>query len=100
MCEKRVQAPLSRRERRLGQRSQSPFFATLSFSDPRCPAFSLTPVVEQPDWSRVKELFERALPVPAAEREQFLQASGEDAETIAEVRSLLAVYEEAPEFLE
>ncbi len=48
----------------------------------------------------MKGLFERALPVPAAEREQFLQASGEDAETIAEVRSLLAVYDEAPEFLE
>ncbi len=64
------------------------------------PALSLTPVVEQSDWRRVKDLFERALCVPHAEREQFLEANGGDTDTIAEVRSLLAVYEEAPEFLE
>ncbi len=52
-----------------------------------------------PEWSRVKELFEAALRLPAAEREAFLAAE-QDAALRAEVRSLLSVYDQSPDFLE
>jgi len=52
------------------------------------------------DWRRVKELFDAALTVPAAKRETFLKSQDSGAEVLAEVRSLLLVYEGSPEFLE
>jgi hypothetical protein len=56
--------------------------------------------VDHPDWRRVKDLFESALRLREAERDAFLESSGADPGMIAEVRSLLEVYEEAPGFLE
>ncbi len=56
--------------------------------------------MNSPEWSRVKELFEAALKLPAAERDSLLVSQDEDACVIAEVRSLLSVYEESPDFLE
>ncbi|HEV7491836.1 MAG TPA: protein kinase [Rhodanobacteraceae bacterium] len=42
------------------------------------------------DWARVKALFARALEVPEAEREQWaIEQCGDDANTLAELRSLL-----------
>lgn len=56
--------------------------------------------MKPPQWDRVKDLFEAALRLPQAERESFLEKQAAEAEIVAEVRSLLAVYEEAPDFLE
>ena len=52
------------------------------------------------DWNRVKDLFDAALQLPPAEQGPFLEAQTDDAEILAEIRSLLAVYEESPQFLE
>ncbi len=57
-------------------------------------------MVESSEWNRVKDLFGRALSVAQAERRRFVEANGGGAGTIAEVLSLLAVYEEARNFLE
>jgi serine/threonine protein kinase len=56
----------------------------------------MTPV----DWTRLKGLFEEALQLPPAERELFLVSRTANPAMLAELRSLLAVYEESPEFLE
>jgi tetratricopeptide (TPR) repeat protein len=56
--------------------------------------------VKTPGWSSVKRLFEEALKLPAAERGAFLTAQNEDEGVLAEVRSLLSVYEESPDFLD
>ncbi len=52
------------------------------------------------DWSRLKELFEQALRVEPAGRDSFLRAQTADPDVLAELRSLLVVYEKSPEFLE
>ncbi len=52
------------------------------------------------EWQGVKDLFEAALRRPPAERDSFLTAQAVDAAIVAEVQSLLSVYEEAPDFLE
>lgn len=52
------------------------------------------------DWVRVKELFEAALRISGTERYEWVAAHCGDANTGREVRSLLAVYEEDPQFLE
>jgi serine/threonine-protein kinase len=49
-------------------------------------------------WSRIESLFDAALDVPPAERAQFLEARCDDPAVRAEVESLLAAREEAPEF--
>ena len=51
------------------------------------------------EWTRIKELFEAALLLPAPERSAFLAAQSEPP-ILDEVRSLLSVYEDAPGFLE
>ncbi len=51
-------------------------------------------------WNQVKDLFDQALRVPPAERDSFLRSHTEDSVILAETRSLLAVYEESPDFLE
>lgn len=51
-------------------------------------------------WKQAKELFSAAVALAAPEREPFLQAQTESSETITEVRSLLATYEESPDFLD
>jgi tetratricopeptide (TPR) repeat protein len=56
--------------------------------------------VKPEDWARVKELFEEALRLPPAERSALVAARTDDPEVAAEVRSLLSVYEQSPEFLE
>lgn len=56
--------------------------------------------MKPPVWSGVKDLFEAALRLPPAERDPFLDSQNHEAEVLAEVRSLLTVYEEAPDFLE
>ena len=52
------------------------------------------------DWARIKDLFEEALQVPQAERSAFVAAKAGSPEVLAEVQSLLSVYEESPGFLE
>ncbi len=52
------------------------------------------------DWGRLKELFEQALRVAPGERDFFLRALTGDPDILAELRSLLGVYEQSPEFLE
>jgi len=52
------------------------------------------------DWNRVKDLFDRALGFPPAERAAFVASQAIGPEILAEVRSLLTAYEESPEFLE
>ena len=52
------------------------------------------------EWARVKDLFEGALPLADAERERYLAEQADAAEIVEEVRSLLATYEDLPEFLE
>lgn len=51
-------------------------------------------------WQRVGELFEQALALPAADRETFLSALGDDDDVKREVRSLLSAHEQAEGFLE
>jgi serine/threonine-protein kinase len=56
--------------------------------------------MEDGRWRQVRELFERALPLSAAEREELLMvAAGGDAELGDEVRSLLAAEARAGDFL-
>jgi tetratricopeptide (TPR) repeat protein len=52
------------------------------------------------DWKRLKDLFEQALRVEPAGRDSFLRAQTADRDDLAELRSLLDVYERSPEFLE
>jgi eukaryotic-like serine/threonine-protein kinase len=52
------------------------------------------------EWTQVKELFEAALLIPAAQREEWLAAHCGDEGIRREVRSLLFVYEREPGFLE
>ncbi len=52
------------------------------------------------DWNRLKDLFEQALRVEPTVRDSFLRAQTEDPDVLAELRSLLIVYEKSPEFLE
>src|SRR5512142_2829685 len=52
------------------------------------------------DRERVKLLFEEARRLPDGARSMFLAARAEDASVLAEVDSLLRVYESAPDFLE
>jgi len=51
-------------------------------------------------WQRIKSLFERALDLPPAEREAFLDAAGESPSVAAEVRKLLAGDAAAGSFLQ
>jgi eukaryotic-like serine/threonine-protein kinase len=52
------------------------------------------------EWTRAKKLFEEALLIPAAQREEWLAAHCADEVILQEVRSLLSVYDESPGFLE
>ena len=52
------------------------------------------------EWARTKELFEAALLVPFAQRDEWLGAHCGDGVIRREVSSLLAVYEQEPHFLE
>ena len=52
------------------------------------------------DWDRLKLLFERALAVPPEDRGRFLDAQSLDPAILTELRSLLEVHEDSPEFLE
>jgi tetratricopeptide (TPR) repeat protein len=52
------------------------------------------------DWKRAKELFSAAIALDEPERGSYLDAQPESKEVIAEVRSLLAAYQESPDFLE
>ncbi len=52
------------------------------------------------DWGRVKDLFDAALRMPPAERGAFVNSQTTDEEMRAELRSLLEVYEQSPEFLD
>ncbi len=52
-----------------------------------------------PEWGKVKELFEAVRRLPAGERESLLAAEPDGA-VRAEVRSLLSVYDQSPDFLE
>jgi serine/threonine-protein kinase len=52
------------------------------------------------DWRRAKELFSAALELPEASREEFLSAQPDAPAVIAEARSLLAHYNDSPDFLE
>ena len=53
------------------------------------------------DWGRVREIFEAALPLPAAERDAFLdQACAGHHQLRQEVASLLAAHEGAGDFIE
>lgn len=56
--------------------------------------------MKPPEWDGVKDLFEAALRLPPGERDTFLANQNVEAGIVAEVRSLLAVYEEVPAFLE
>ncbi len=51
-------------------------------------------------WDLVKTLFDDALALPPPQREPFLTSCHAAPAAVAEVRSLLAVYEDAPGFLE
>jgi non-specific serine/threonine protein kinase/serine/threonine-protein kinase len=51
-------------------------------------------------WSRVKQLFEACLDLPASDRTSFLESRCGDAELKAEVLSLLAVHDDDPAFLD
>src|ERR1035437_9577184 len=52
------------------------------------------------EWARTKELFEAALRVPSAQRDEWLGAHCVEADVRREVSSLLAAYEQEPDFLE
>lgn len=53
--------------------------------------------MSRPDWTRVQELFSRALDLSPSQRDEFLrEASGGDAGLLAEVRAMLAQHEAAP----
>ncbi|HLJ47244.1 MAG TPA: serine/threonine-protein kinase [Bryobacteraceae bacterium] len=52
------------------------------------------------DWARVKDLFDAALLLPPADRGAFVNSQTKDDEVLAELRSLLEVYEQSPEFLD
>ncbi|HUO31654.1 MAG TPA: serine/threonine-protein kinase [Bryobacteraceae bacterium] len=56
--------------------------------------------MKQPQWEGVKDLFDAALRLPPQHRDSFLRSQPVEPAILAEVRSLLAVYEEAPDFLE
>ena len=51
-------------------------------------------------WVEVKQLFDRVADLPASEREQALEDSGESSEIIAEVCRLLANIDAAGEFMQ
>lgn len=51
-------------------------------------------------WARVEELFTELVSLPVSERAAFLERAAADPEVRAEVASLLAAYDEAPEYLE
>ena len=51
-------------------------------------------------WQRVKSLFERALDLPAAARDEFVDTAGETPSVVAEVRRLLAGDAQAGSFLQ
>jgi tRNA A-37 threonylcarbamoyl transferase component Bud32 len=51
-------------------------------------------------WKRAKEVFSAALGLPEGDREAFLAAQQDAREIVNEVRSLLAAYDESPDFLE
>jgi tetratricopeptide (TPR) repeat protein len=52
------------------------------------------------EWRSAKDLFSSAVALADAEREPFLQSQSCSSEVVAEVRSLLAAYEESPDFLD
>ena len=52
------------------------------------------------EWARVKDLFEGARPLSEAERERYLAGQAAEGGIMEEVRSLLATYDDLPEFLE
>ncbi|HWE84129.1 MAG TPA: protein kinase [Terracidiphilus sp.] len=52
------------------------------------------------DWERSKELFSTAVTMRTTEREPFLQSQTDSSEVLEEVRSLLAIYRESPQFLD
>jgi non-specific serine/threonine protein kinase/serine/threonine-protein kinase len=52
------------------------------------------------EWARIKALFEAVLPIPSEQRDEWLDAHCPDESDRREVRSLLSVYDEEPEFLE
>ncbi|HVN03873.1 MAG TPA: serine/threonine-protein kinase [Bryobacteraceae bacterium] len=56
--------------------------------------------MKQPAWEGVKELFDEALRLPSQQRDSFLESQPVEPAILSEVKSLLAVYEEAPDFLE
>jgi serine/threonine protein kinase len=52
------------------------------------------------DWKRAKELFSTAVALDEAERDAYIDSLPDSNEILDEVRSLLAAYLEAPDFLE
>jgi hypothetical protein len=52
------------------------------------------------EWERAKELFSAAVALEEVPREAFLQSQTDPAETLDEVRSLLAAYNDSPDFLD
>ncbi len=56
--------------------------------------------MNSPEWAVVKDLFEATLQLPPEDRASFLASRNAGARIVTEVRSLLAVYEQAPDFLE
>ena len=51
-------------------------------------------------WDRLKLLFEQALDLPLVDRDGFLSSQTDDPAILAEIQSLLSIYESSPEFLE
>jgi non-specific serine/threonine protein kinase/serine/threonine-protein kinase len=52
------------------------------------------------EWQRVKDLFDSALRLPGEERTSFLTQQPDGPTVLAEVRSLLATYDQSPQFME
>lgn len=52
------------------------------------------------EWARAKELFSTALDMAETDREPFLQSQTDSEATLGEVRTLLATFDESPDFLD
>ena len=58
-------------------------------------------MIDQARWTRVKTIFDRAVELSSAEREDYVREScGSDSELQAELKSLLVAYDRGKEFLE